>query len=110
MKLLDKNLVDQLSAGDVISYEFETTLNGRKVEDVIFLEKTEIDENEHHRFKNEVLMIPALKIRNLTAPGNKYETSSLMITIPSDISDDCYRIWTNGWNKLEVTHVNGKEV
>ena len=111
MRLLNLELAKELKAGDVITYTFDTTLNGTKNETVLFLELTETDFNKYNATKDEVLLVPALRIRIIDAPGDLYSENVDMITIPADIDDkENFRIWTNGYNKVYVTHINGIQI
>lgn len=110
MKKLNKELVKTLIAGDVLTYQFDTELNGLKTEDCIFIQASSCDENLYDRAKTEPKNIPSLVVRNISMPGVKYEICDRTITIPTELSGNDYAIWTNGWNIIYVTHINGVEV
>lgn len=102
---LNKENVSILKPGDVVEYYFDTQLNGRKHEKVIFkgIEK----DSKSGIYDSQEREVEVLKVDYLLPEcfaGDK-------TWITRDIKDDWYHycIYTNGWNALRIVSVNGKK-
>jgi hypothetical protein len=106
-ELLTLGLASKLKDGDIIEYAYNTELNGGIRFKAKFHQITEINDNEHHRFKNNKVWMKALKLSAI-APSF-IEEGNVYTSIHSRDGQQFVE-WTNGFNRVYLASVNGISV
>lgn len=108
-RFLNTENVKLLQNGDEVVWTFDTELNGRKTEKVIFhsVSEEKITSNWEDNYRTEERSVPCLDVTYISCNDQITDWGRVQWAHVRPY-DNFFRIWTNGFNALRVLTINGK--